>query len=653
MSDQDFRTHSPADGSLPTPHAAVLGRRSAPISHRHLSKLALVYVRQSSTQQIFDHQESRARQYALADYAAALGWPRERIVVIDEDQGRSGRTVEQRPGFQRLLAEVTMDHVGLVLGLEISRLSRSSKDWYHLLELCAVFGTLLADQDGIYDAGDSNDRLVLGLKGTMSEVELTTMRNRLERGKLHKAERGELVLTVPCGYLKLPHGEVILDPDEQVRAVVQLAFDKFAELGSYSKVYRYLKQNKIYAGCRVQHGPRRGELVWRSFSRALLSRTLHHPIYTGAYSYGRRRVDPKRTAASGGKVRMRYVPMSEWKVLKHDRYPAYITWERYLANQQRLLENCSWPDAPGVPRAGAALLPGLVVCGACGRRMHAGYRTKAKPYYVCMRRKLEGSDCCGLGAAPLDDLVSEQLLRALAPAALELSLQALHNIHQERERLHHHWQQRLERATQEAQRAERQYQAVEPENRLVARSLEQRWEATLRTQGALQEEYDRFLQDQPRQLGSDERARIRALADDLPALWHSPQTTATDRKDIVRLLVERVVVHVQADSERGSVEIAWRGGLTTSHALVRSVSRYESLGDYPRLLARVAELRQAGLTIAKVAKQLNQEGYRTPRSRKGYTSTSVRKLLSRQRQKAKRPGAFAKTKRPGRGTKRP
>jgi hypothetical protein len=485
----------------------------------------------------------------------------------------------------------------------------------------------------------------------MSEVELTTMRNRLERGKLHKAERGELILTVPCGYLKLPHGEVILDPDEQVRATVQLVFDKFAELGSFGKVYRYLKRNKICMGCRVHQGPRRGELVWRPISRALLGRMLHHPIYAGAYSYGRRRVDPKRTAANGGKVRMQYVPMSEWKVLKRDRLPAYITWERYLANQQRLLENRSWPDAPGVPRAGAALLPGVLVCGACGRRLHAGYRTKAQPYYECMRRKLEGSTCCGLGAAAIDDLVGQQILRALAPAALELSLQALQNIHQERERLHHQWQQRLERAAQEAQRAERQYQAVEPENRLVARSLEQRWEASLRTQCALQEEYDRFLQDQPRQLSADERARIRALANDLPALWHSPQTTAAARKEIVRLLVERVVVHVQADSERASVDIAWRGGLTTSHALVRAVSRYESLSDYPRLLARIGQLRHDGLTIAQVAKQLNKEGYRTPRSRKGYTSTSERKLLSLQRQKAERQGEPTRPKRPERSHK--
>src|SRR5271157_5200116 len=440
MSAPEVTSRSPGERITPILGTAALGRRSTAIADGHRTRLAIVYVRQSSTQQIFDHQESRERQYALADYAVTLGWPSERIEVIDDDQGRSGRTVEHRLGFQRLLAEVTLDHVGIVLGLEISRLSRSSKDWYHLLELCAVFGTLLADQDRIYDPNDSNDRLVLGLKGTMSEVELTTMRNRLERGKLHKAERGELILTVPCGYLKLPHGEVVLDPDEQVRAVVQLVFDKFTELGSFGKVYRYLRRHKIGVGARVQQGPQRGELAWRPFSRALLGRMLHHPIYAGAYSYGRRRVDPKRTAASGGKVRMRYVPMADWKVLKRDRFPAYITWETYLANQQRLDSNRSWPEAPGVPRAGAALLPGLLVCGVCGRRMHAGYRSQAKPYYECMRRKLEGSECCGLGAAALDDLVSQQLLQALEPAALELSLQTMRNVHQERERLHHHWQ---------------------------------------------------------------------------------------------------------------------------------------------------------------------------------------------------------------------
>src|SRR5262245_19140098 len=635
MSSLDITDRSPVAACPPRTPSAAPGRRSAALSDRHLSKLAIVYIRQSGAQQIFDHQESRRRQYALADYAATLGWPRERILVIDQHQGRSGRTVEQRPGFQRLLSEVTLDHVGLVLGLELSRLSRSSKDWYHLLEVCALFGTLLADQDGIYDANDTNDRLVLGLQGTTSEVEWTAMRNRLERGKLHKAQRGELVLTVPCGYLKLPHGEVILDPDEQVRSTVQLIFDKFAELGSFGKVYAYLRRNRISVGCRVQRGPRRGDLAWRPVSRALLGRMLHHPIYAGAYSYGRRRVDPKRTAAAGGKVRMRHVPMAEWKVLQRDRFPAYISWERYLANQQRLAENRSWPEAPGVPRAGAALLPGLHVCGACGRRMHAAYRSKAKPYSECPSRKLEGSACYGLGAAAIDELLSHRVLRALGPAALELSLQAMKYIHQERERLHRHWQQRLERAGQEARRAERQYQAVEPENRLVARTLEQRWEASLRAQQGLQEEYDRFLREQPRTLSVDERARIVALAKDIPALWQAPQTTAAERKEIVRLLVERVVVGLQAGSERAEVEIAWRGGMTTSHAIVRSVARYESLDAYPRLLERIGQLRREGLTIKEVAEQLNEDGYRTPRSRKGYTPTSVRKLLSRCRQKTR------------------
>jgi DNA invertase Pin-like site-specific DNA recombinase len=633
MSNLDATGRSLHEQARPTANATTHARRWTALSDRHLSKLAIVYVRQSSTQQIFDHQQSRERQYALADYAATLGWPRERILVIDEDQGRSARTAEQRPGFQRLLAEVSLDHVGLVLGLELSRLSRSSKDWYHLLEVCAVFGTLLADQDGIYDANDSNDRLVLGLKGTMSEVELTTMRNRLERGKLHKAQRGELILNVPCGYLKLPHGEVILDPDEQVRSTVQMVFDKFAELGSFGKLYRYLRQHKINMGCRVHQGDRRGELVWRPLSRALLGRMLHHPIYAGAYSYGRRRVDPKRTAASGGKVRMQHVPMAAWTVLKRDRFPAYISWERYLTNQQRLLSNRSWPEAPGTPRAGAALLPGLLVCGACGRRMHAGYRSKAKPYYECMRRKLEGSTCCGLGARVIDELVGQQVLRALAPAALELSLQALQNVEQERQRLHQHWQQRLERAAQESQRACRQYQAVEPENRLVARSLEQRWEQALRTEQGLVEDYGRFLQEAPRQLSAEERTQIVTLASDIPMLWHSAETTAAERKEIVRLLVERVVVLVRADSEQTEVTISWRGGLTTSHTIARSVARYECLSGYRHLLERTQELRREGLTIAQVAQQLNEEGYRTPRSGKGYTSTSVRKLLSRHRQK--------------------
>jgi DNA invertase Pin-like site-specific DNA recombinase len=616
-------------GTIAARLAAGLGLRPWPLNDWHFGRWAIVYVRQSDPQQVFNHIESRQRQYALVELAVALGWPRDRILLIDEDQGNSGKTADRRTGFHRLLAEVTMDHVGLILGIEMSRVARNNKDWHHLMEMCAIFGTLLADEDRIYDPRDAEDRLLLGFKGTISEYELVLMHNRLERGRLHKANRCALFFDVPCGYVKLPTGEVARDPDEQVQSTVQLVFDKFDELGSCRRLYRHLVRNKIHLGMRFRRGPRRGQLEWRLPSPNTLSRMLHHPIYAGAYSYGRHRVDQKRTAASGGKLKMRQVPMSEWMVLQRDRLPAYITWERYEANQQRLLQNSPRPGSPGVPRNGRALLTSLLVCGACGRRMYASYPSKSTAYYGCMRRKNEGSTCCGLEAGVVDDLVAQQVLRALEPATLELSLKAIQDVRQERERLHRHWKQRLERATYEAERAERQYHAVEPENRLVARSLERQWEEALRNRRDLAEEYDRFLKEQPAQLSEDQHARILALSSDLPTLWNAPGTTAADRKEIIRLVVERVEVHVRAETECGEVVISWRGGVTTRHEIVRPVARYESLGRYDQLMNRIIEMRQEGRAIKQIAVQLNAEGYRTPRSRKGYTSTSVRKLLSR------------------------
>jgi DNA invertase Pin-like site-specific DNA recombinase len=620
--------------SQPLPEQAPAARpapfRSAKIDNRHLERLAIVYVRQSSPQQILEHRESRERQYALADYAVTLGWPKDRIVVIDDDQGHSGTTAEGRDGFHRLLAEVTMDHVGLVLGLEMSRLARSNKDWHHLLEVCAVFGTLLADQDGVYDPRDSNDRLLLGLKGTMSEFELVTMRNRLERGKLHKAERGELFLAVPAGYVKLPSGEVTQDPDEQVRAIIALIFDKFDELGSIYAVFRYLIGNNLRIGGRVRSGPQRGQLEWRRPALPTLWQLLHHPIYAGAYAYGRRLVDPKRRG-SGKNAAKWWVPLERWKVLKRDVLPAYISWERYQANLQRLAQNRSGPTALGTARRGTALLSGLIVCGSCGLRLQTSYRTVRKGYYGCSRHLQRGTEqtCYGVSAAVVDEAVAAQVLRALQPAALALSLKATQDIQKERERLAQHWQQQLERAQYEVERTRRQYDAVEPENRLVARTLEQRWEESLRRQQQLQEDQERFVRAQPPALTAAERAQVLALASDLPALWQAAGTTAADRKEIVRCLVERVVVQVRPASNHVGVTIHWHGGFTSERQVVRPVRCYEQMDDFKTLMSRLEELRAEGYSATAIAAKLNEEGFCPPRRCGPFGKELVRQLLWR------------------------
>ncbi len=402
------------------PSTSLAWRPSSKIRDRHWERLAVVYIRQSSPHQVLENRESRERQYALAKVAEQFGWPADRVLVIDEDQGLSGKFSEARDGFQRLLTEVTLDHVGLVLGLELSRLARSCKDWHHLVEVCAVFDTLLYDQDGIYDPNDSNDRLLLGMKGAMSEYELITLRNRLERGRENKAARGELFLHLPIGYVKSPTGEPVQEPDEQARGVVQLVFDKFEELGTVWRVFCYFKQNKIQFGFRCLRGPKRGQLEWRRATHNRVLAILRHPIYAGAYAYGFHRPGRKNPVSGqveGGKW---FLSPDEIRVLIQGRVPAYISWEQYLANQRRLSENRSFPGSQGAARAGRALLSGLIVCGRCGHCMNVGYHAgkRKKPHYWCDTHFFEEREqpCFGLKAPPVDELVAEQVLRALEGA---------------------------------------------------------------------------------------------------------------------------------------------------------------------------------------------------------------------------------------------
>lgn len=610
-----------------TTSAVSLGHEQK-VHNRHHERLAVVYVRQSTVQQVQQHRESTQVQYGLVRLAERLGWARERILVIDDDLGMSGASSEGRVGFQRLLGEIALDHVGLVLGMEMSRLARSCKDWYHLLELCALFGTLIGDLDGLYDPSCYNDRLLLGLKGTMSEAELHILRQRLRQGALHKARRGELVSKLPIGYVRDPPGEVIQDPDEQARAVVGLIFELFDQHGTVSGVLQHMVNHGILLPVRADSGPEKGRLQWRRPNRTTLRNMLDHPMYAGAYVYGRTFCKEK----PGGQRSQRRKPEpDQWTVLLRDRYPAYISWAQYERNRTQLAENRSSREARGAVRRGRALLTGLVVCGRCGARMMTRYAGKAsQPSYFCTAAHTNygAPRCQQLAARALDAEVVRLSLLALAPSALEVSLQVAADLQTQRDRAEQHWQQRLERARYEADRARRQYDAVEPENRLVARTLEAAWEEKLRIHRTLTERYERLAHEQPRWLTAAEQQQVRALASDLPALWNAPTTTDADRKTILRQIIDKVVVEVEGDTEWVEAHVHWAGGQQTYTRLRRPVARLEQLSTGPHVRDRITQLKRRGDHAPAIAEQLNREGLRPPNGKR-FTAQCVRTWLSR------------------------
>lgn len=605
---------------------------SSKVHARHLDRQAVVYVRQSSAKQVTENRESTEMQYRLGDRAVALGWSGSQVVVIDDDLGQSGQSIVGRPGFQRLLAEVGLDHVGIILGLEMSRLARSCRDWHQLLELCAVFGTLLGDADGVYDPCDYNDRLLLGLKGTMSEAELHVLQGRLTAGQRNKARRGELFSHAPIGYVRSRERGLELEADEQARGVVQLIFAKFAELGSASAVLQYLNQHRILIGVRPHRGVERHRLVWRRPNRATLLGMLHHPVYAGAYVYGRRMTDPRKQVPGRRGSGRAWAPATAWDVLRRDQLPAYITWQQYQTNQERLRDN-SKKYGRGVPQGGGSLLSGIVTCGRCGKHMSVSYADRTKARFTCdaARNQWGEPQCQALTARPLETLIARQVLLALEPASLELSLAAADQIESERKRLQQHRQQSVERAGYETERAYRQYTQVEPEHRMVARELERRWEAALADQRAAQESLEEFQRQQPTRLSDTERTRIGELATNLPALWHADTTPRSDRQAIVRQLIERVEVSVVAGTERVDVTIHWAGGYESRHEIRRTVSSYRRLAEGERVLRRVSELKHQGLPHGEVAQRLNAEDFHAPRGN-CFTVPMVSFLCRRARQ---------------------
>jgi len=627
-----------ADTTRPRPGEQSL--RSPKLTRSHLERLAIVYVRQSTLQQTMRNQESTRLQYALVERAVDLGFARQNIVVIDDDLGRSGKSAEGRPGFQRLVAEVSLSHVGVILGVEVSRLARSCRDFYHLLEVCALFGTLICDQDGLYDPAQYNDRLVLGLKGTMSEAELHILKQRLLQGKLQKARRGELGSLLPIGYVRRPSGEVIKDPDEQVQATVELIFEQFAARGTIHAVMRYMVDNGIRVPVRCRSGINKGDLKWQRPNRCTLSNLLHHPAYAGAYAYGRRRIDPRKQQAGRPFTGRTVAPREQWEALLLGRLPAYISWEQYEANQEQLARNQA--RARGTVRNGPAMLTGILCCGHCGRKMTVAY-TKGKAYYGCHAQASNYGEahCQSLAARVVDECISELVLLALGPSSLEVSLRVAQDVQAERVRLEVTWLKQLERAQYEVDRALRQYNTVEPENRLVARTLEKQLEQKLSEKKALETEYARVMAQQPTALSESELTAIRELSADIPALWNAPTTTRADRQQIIRQLVDRIVLNVKGHSEKVDIQVQWAGGHRTQTSLIRPVGRMEQLSYYSELQERVQSLQQSGLTAAQIAQKLNDENWRPAKRRKTWNDHMVLQLCARLRKPEKQESSDA------------
>ena len=604
------------------------GARPTKITTDHLERWAIVYVRQSHPQQIQRHPESARVQADLQRLARAWGWPPERIRILEGDQGRSATTTVGRDDFAWLLSEIALGHVGLVLGFQFNRLAREDEACCRLIKSCAVFDTLLADLDGLYHPLDFNDRLVLTIKGLMGSIELHQLQQTMQASRLNRARRGEWLGQAPPGYVIGPDRKLQLDPDEQVQSVIRLVLDRFAALGSLSGLLRYLRQHRIDLPYRAPGGPDRGRLQWHRPHRETLRNLIRRPAYAGAYTWGRRAVDPRRRMPGHrGRGRVERDP-HDCAVFLPDNHPAYISWEQYLSNLDRLRRQRRRGPLPGPARQTVSLLAGLVVCGHCGCRMQTHYTRALR--YNCQRRAMDyGIPICqSLNGELLDQLVAEQVLAVVTPAGLELSLRAAAECQRERAALDQQWQQRLERARHEAARAYRQYDAVEPEDRLVARTLERKWEEALRDQRALEEDYARSQRDRPRGVTEAERAEIASLAEDLPRVWRWPGTGVAEKRQIIRALLERVVVWAPRTDPEVRVHLHWVLGSVTEHRLRRSVHSWEQVAETGELRRRLEEWQAAGWSSRRMAAELNAAGDRTPRG-KLFTAEGVRQLRKR------------------------
>jgi DNA invertase Pin-like site-specific DNA recombinase len=582
---------------------------SSKVTTAHLQRNAYLYVRQSTLRQVFENTESTKRQYALRERAIALGWPTEQVITIDSDQGHSGASAADREGFQTLVAEVGLGHAGIVLGLEVSRLARSSTDWHRLLEICALTDTLILDEDGIYDPSHFNDRLLLGLKGTMSEAELHVLKARLRGGILSKARRGELESPLPVGLVYASDGRVVLDPDRQVQDTVRLFFETFRRTGSAWATVRYFRQRQLLFPQRLRTGPRKGELIFAPLLHSRARQMLQNPRYAGAFAFGRTRTRKR----GDGRNHVERLPRDEWHTFLPDHHEGYISWADYEDHVRILRENAQAYGSErrrSPPREGPALLQGLVLCGACGERMTVRYHTRRAqivPDYICQRGLVQKGEpiCQRIPGAGLDAAIGRLLIESMTPLALEVCLAVQEEIRSRAEELERVRRSEIERARYEAELAERRYRRVDPDHRLVADALEADWNNKLRTLSEVEEAYQRSREGDALVLDETRRAEIFSLASDFPRLWNAPETAQREKKRITRLLIEDVTLLKREDGL--TAHVRFRGGATRTLDLPRALSAWESRQTPSAVVREIDDLLDEH-TDGEIAHILNERG---------------------------------------------
>ena len=585
---------------------------SAKLRPDHLTRLAFVYVRQSTIAQVRQNTGSTAQQYDLVQRARDLGWRAEDIRVIDSDQAHSGASSVDRDGFQLLVAEVGLRHAGAVFSLEASRLARSCSDWYRLIEICALTDTLVVDEDGVYDPGQYNDHLLLGLKGTMSAAELHWLRLRLLGGKREKAEQGRLRVRLPVGLVYDPAGHIVLDPDEEVQQAVRLVFSIFDQTGSALAVVKHFTMQHLRFPVRHWGGTQDGELEWVALRHSRVLDVLHNPAYAGAYVYGRTETRSHSLPGEPPRIKgyQRRVAQEQWSVVLPNAHPGYLSWSQFQHNEQRLDDNRAFrpEERRGAVREGAALLQGIVLCGRCGRRMGVRYLDDGAPCYVCceVHKQLGGTTCQSLRGDGIDAAVAHLFLAAMHPAQLEISLATLDEIEERGRQIERQWQLRRERAQYEADVARRRFCAVEPENRLVARTLEREWNEKLAAVEALNREYA-ALPPLTTNLGDPaQRERILALAQDLPAIWEAATTTQVERKQLLRFLIKDVTL--TQGEQTIQIGVRWQTEALTSLTIPRPIPSPDVRRTDPAVVERVRALAPSH-TDQQIAAILNAEGW--------------------------------------------